>query len=252
MNLLRKIILFAICFCLLSCAGADEKTVANNVSNQTQTKKERIKTLDESVFCISIAAKGKTFLPKDAVGTGFLVGDGLLASALHVQTKAAEMLKYLDKNSYELIAWKTFDAIDYAQFPIELYSFDKNTDLAIFRFDANVLKDKPKFAQIKPLALAENLPALGEEVVSIGFFGEYQFPFNSMGNVSMIDKNEDIVSDLTIVPGNSGAPVCSLETGEVLGITVSVLNLGNETVRFGISKRASKMRELLQNLEKKN
>ena len=44
------------------------------------------------------------------------------------------------------------------------------------------------------------------------------------------------------------APVCDLETGEVLGVTTDVLDLGNETVRYGIAKRASKLRELLQKL----
>ena len=105
---------------------------------------------------------------------------------------------------------------------------------------------------MKPMALAENLPLIGEEVVSIGYYGDYEFPFNSIGNVAMIDKNEEILSDLTIMPGNSGAPVCNLETGEVLGVTISVLDLGNETVRFTIAKRASKLKELLQRLEKKS
>jgi S1-C subfamily serine protease len=92
------------------------------------------------------------------------------------------------------------------------------------------------------------LPPLGEEVVSIGYYGAYEFPFNSLGNVSMIDINEDIFTDLTLMPGNSGAPVCSLETGEVLGVTTDVLDLGNETVRFGIAKRAAKLREILRKL----
>ena len=50
------------------------------------------------------------------------------------------------------------------------------------------------------------------------------------------------------MPGNSGAPIGSLETGEVLGVTTDVLGLGNETVRFGIVKRAVKLRGILQKL----
>ena len=65
----------------------------------------------------------------------------------------------------------------------------------------------------------------------------------------MIDKNEDIFSDLTLMPGNSGAPVFDLETGEVLGVTTDVLDLGNETVRYGIAKKSAKLRELLQKLQ---
>lgn len=260
----RKILLCLFCLSFfISCTTqGKEESVArppenpnqnlNQNPNQNRSKKERIEALGKSVFCISIIIKGRNFENKYAVGTGFLVGSGWLASAEHVQIKAGQLAKDLNKNTYELVAWKEFENGDYLQFPIELFVSDKNTDMAIFRFDDKDLKTNPKFSGIKSLALAENLPPLGEEVVAIGYYGDYKFPFNSIGNVSMIDKNEDIVSDVTIMPGNSGAPVCSLETGEVLGITVSVLDLGNETVRFGIAKRATKMRELLEKLEKKN
>ncbi|HEY0427756.1 MAG TPA: serine protease [Pyrinomonadaceae bacterium] len=257
MKFARKIFFGLLCASLLAActnivknetplAAAPDKSVVN------QNKKERIDALNNSVFCISVRVKGKDFNGKYSVGTAFLIGGGLLASALHVQTKAGELAGEFNKGTSQIVAWKTLPSGDYVEFPIELFVSDKNSDLAIYRFDDADIKTNPKFSGIKPLMLAENLPPIGEEVVAIGYYGDYQFPFNSIGNVSMIDKNEDIFSDITIMPGNSGAPVCSLETGEVLGITVSVLDLGNETVRFGIAKRAAKMRELLQKLEKKN
>ncbi len=253
----QKFVFCLICLSFLTSCTTQGKVEPPSAIQQpgpdrTQNKKERIDRLSASVFCISIVSKGNNFKNKYSVGTAFLVGKGLLASALHVQAKAGELSKTFKSNEYEMIAWKTFDAVDYIHFPIELFVSDKTTDMAIFRFDDKILKENPKFSMIQPLTLAENLPAVGDEVIAIGYYGDYQFPFNSVGNVSMIDKNDDIFSDVTIVPGNSGAPICSLETGEVLGITVSVLDLGNETVRFGIAKRASKLRELLQRLEKKN
>ena len=238
-------------FLFAACAGESKNENANVPNAAKPSRTERINALNESVFCISIIAKGKNFKNKYSVGTAFLVGNGLLASAYHVQTKAGKLAEVFEKNEYELIGWKTFDGVEYVHFPVELFLEDKENDLAIYRFDDNILKENPKFAAIKPLTLAENLPPLGAEVVAVGYYGDYQFPFNSIGNVSMIDKNEDIVSDVTIIPGNSGAPLCSLETGEVFGVVVSVLDLGNETVRFGISKRAAKLKELLQKLEKK-
>ena len=51
-------------------------------------KKARIAEMNEAVFCIAIYHKDKNFEKKVSVGTGFLVGDGLLASAFHVQTKS--------------------------------------------------------------------------------------------------------------------------------------------------------------------
>lgn len=250
-KIFRKFLLILICVSSsVSCTTQSKEEPAAKPENpiQNQSKKERVDTLNASVFCISIVPKGNIFKNKYSVGTAFLIGNGLLASAFHVQAKAGELAKTFEKNAYELIAWKTFDAVDYIHFPVELFVSDKTSDLAIYRFDDKALKENPKFSAIKPMRLAENLPALGEEVVAVGYYGDYQFPFNSFGNVSMIDKNEDIVSDITIMPGNSGAPICSLETGEVLGITISVLDMGNDTVRFGIAKRAAKLRELLRKL----
>ena len=246
-------------FLLSSCARVEpnetETVRQNSHSGINPSKKELISELNNSVFCISIVVKNKSFDEKRfAVGTGFLVGNssGYLASALHVETKARQLSETLQKGSFEIIAWKTFDAVDYIQFPVELFLSDQANDLAIYRFDPKVLRESPKASLFKPLKLAEKLPPLGEEVLAVGYYGDYQFPFNSIGNVSMIDKNEEIISDITIMPGNSGAPVISLETGEVLGIVISVLELRSETVRFGISKRASKIKELLQKIEKKN
>lgn len=247
-----KIFLCAICLCcLFSCASQRaEEPAAIDSSVSKPTKKERIAELNNSVFCISIVVKG-TDRGKYSVGTAFLVEGNFLASAEHVSIKAGQLAQEFRNKNYELIAWKTFHTGEYIQFPIELFVSDKASDVALFRFDDKILKQHPKSAVMKPLTLAENLPPIGEEVVSIGYYGDYEFPFNSIGNVAMIDKNEEILSDLTIMPGNSGAPVCNLETGEVLGITISVLDLGNETVRFTIAKRASKLKELLKRLEKK-
>lgn len=226
-----------ICFSLfLSCANHDGRT-------------ERIAALNDSVFCISILVKEANSEKRISVGTGFLIADNSIASALHVQSKSEEFPKYFKNSSSQLIAWKKFSSGEILQFPIKIAISDKDGDLAIYQFDDRILRENQKFAAIKPLLLAENLPTLGQEVISIGYYGEYEFPFNSLGNVAMIDVNEDIFSDLTLIPGNSGAPVCDLNTGKVLGVTTSVLDLGNETVRYGIAKKSQKLTELLQKLK---
>ena len=263
MKISLKNLLCLICLSLIisACETHQGKDMPEKPENSVpvQNRKERIGSLNDAVFCISIIlkdkdsaiAKGKSLERKFAVGTGFMVGSGYLASALHVESKAREMAKQFEKKTYRIVAWKIFPTGEVLELPIELFVSDKETDLAIYRFDDKPLKENPKFSAIKPLAVAEGLPPVGEEIVAIGYYGDYQFPFNSIGNVSMIDKNEEIFSDATIIPGNSGGPICSLETGEVLGITISVLDLGNETVRFGIAKRASKLKELLQKMERK-
>lgn len=244
MKFFRRIFLCLILLSvLLSCAPQNKDYSAAKVN-----RKQLIAALNNSVFCISVIIKGEDYEKRYSVGTGFLIGKDLIASAAHVQTKAEELPSKFKKSTSKTVAWKKFENGEIAQFPIEIAVSNEKSDLIVYRFDPKISQKNSQVAAVKPLILAENLPPLGEEVVSIGYYGAYEFPFNSLGNVSMIDVNEDIFSDITLMPGNSGAPVCSLETGEVLGVTTDVLDLGNETVRFGIAKRASKLRELLQKL----
>lgn len=245
---------FLLCFfslsLLFSCSSPNRENPAALPGNiaARQNKKELIAALNDSVFCISVIVKGKDYEKRFSVGTGFLVGENLIATALHVQAKAKELPGEFERPTSKIVAWKKFATGETIQFPVEIAVSDDKSDLAIYRFDSQSLRENPKFLSLKPFALAEKLPTVGEEVVAVGYYGAYEFPFNSMGNVAMIDKNADIFSDLTLMPGNSGAPVCSLETGEVLGVTTDVLDLGNETVRYGIAKSAVKLRELLQKL----
>jgi S1-C subfamily serine protease len=248
MKILHKYLLCLICLSFFSSCKQQESTTAFNNTFPKLSKKERISALNDSVFCISVVVAGKDYERKFSVGTGFLAGNGLIASAAHVQTKAIELPGEFKRSASKIVAWKKFNTGEVVEFPIQIAVTDEKSDLAVYRFDFKLFSENPKLAAVRPLTLAESLPSPGEEVVSIGYYGTYEFPFNSIGSVSMIDTNEDIFSDLTLMPGNSGAPVCDLETGEVLGVTTDVLDLGNETVRFGIAKRASKLRELLRKL----
>lgn len=246
-----------ILFCLLcqiflfsSCADETGREIIVESSNSAVKQKSReeiIAELNNSVFCILVVVKGKNFERKISVGTGFLISDYQLATAFHVQKRAEELSSYFRTSTYHIIARRRLDAGGgVVEFPIEMSLFNRDSDLAIYQFASKFLRENPKAASIRPLALAENLPPIGAEVVSIAYYGDYEYPFNSFGNVSMIDVNEDIVSDVTLMSGNSGGPLCDLKTGEVLGVTVSVMTLGNNTIRFGFARRATKLRELLK------
>lgn len=243
MKIFRQIFVFLICLSYLASCASQNKSELSKVD-----KKKLIARLNDSVFCISVVVKSRESEKRFSVGTGFLVSENLIASAAHVQTKAKELFGKFAKPDTQIVAWKRFAGGEIAQFPVQVAASDEKGDLLIYKFDQKVLQENQRLTTIKPLVLAENLPTLGEEVLSIGYYGAYDMPFNSLGAVSMIDTNDDIISDLTLMPGNSGAPVCSLETGEVLGVTTEVLDLGNETVRFGIARRATKLRELLRKL----
>lgn len=208
-------------------------------------KEERIAAINNSVFCISIIYKNTPNKLKTAFGTGFLVAENLLATAFHVQRDIEQTTKMGVLDSYQIIAWKRFENGDYLEFPIELSKFDADSDIAIYHFDADVLKVQSKNHPIKPLVIADRLPQIGEDVLSIGYYGELEFPFNSLGNVSMINSNDDIYSDLTLMSGNSGSPLCSMRTGEVFGLNTSVMTMGDGTIRLGIAKKGAKLKELL-------
>lgn len=244
------IIFLLLCFGFLSssCFNQSERQIAvesKDSDARQKNKEERAAALNKSVFCISIRIKGRDFERKISIGTGFLIDDYLLATAFHVETRAEELSRYFRASTYRIVAWKRLNADEIIEFPVERTLFNREDDLAIYQFSSKILRENPKIAPVKPLALAENLPPVGAEVVSIAFYGDYEYPFNSFGNVSMIDVNEDIVSDITLMSGNSGGPLCDLRTGEVLGINTSVMTLGNQNVRFGIAKRAAKLKALL-------
>lgn len=238
---MKKISQIILCFTLLLYFSACTNQKSNSDFNQQ--KKARIAELNQSVFGISIVVEGKNAPKKFSIGTGFLVGENLITSALHVQTRGEELGKKFG-TPFKIVGWQTLKTGEFVEFSLEKAVEDKEFDLIIYRFDGKILKENPNFSNIRPLTLAEKLPLIGETVVSIGYYNDYKFPFNSIGNVAMIDANEDIFSDLTLMSGNSGAPVCSLETGELVGVTTDVLDLGNETVRYGIAKPVAKLREL--------
>lgn len=206
------------------------------------SKEERIASINNSVFAISVVYKHERAEKRVTSGTGFLVDKNLIASAAHVQREIEKLTNFSAKNSREAIAWKKFPNGETISFPIEFVTEDVESDLAIYRFDPEKLKEH----KISALKLADRLPAISEEIVSIGYYGDYESPFNSLGTVSMIDKNTEIFADLTLMPGNSGSPLCSMQTGEVFGVNVNVMAIGDGTIRLGIAKSADKLKTLLE------
>lgn len=245
-NVFRRFLLSLafLSFFLLACTNNQS---LNSNSAVNQRGKERIAELNRSVFGISISVEGRDAPKKFSIGTGFLVGENLIASAFHVQTRSEELGRKFAKN-YKIVGWQKLKSGEFIEFPLEIAADDKESDLIAYRFDDKMLKANPNFADVKSLALAESTPPIGEEVVSVGYYGDYKFPFNSIGNIAMIDANDDIFADLTLMSGNSVAPVCSLETGAVVGVTTDVLEIGNASVRYGIAKSAVKLRTLLAKL----
>lgn len=243
-----KIFLLLAVICAFGASCAE-----NRVSSQTAfagvqnvSKEKRINDANNSVFCLSIVVSTTRFPLRKAIGTGFLISENLLATAAHVKDDLDKSVANFPPQKAKIVAWKKFDSGDFIEIPLKIRAFDKNSDMALYSFDAEVLRPQLKSREIKFLPLADRLPDLGEDILSIGYYGIMEFPFNSLGNVSMIDNGEDIYADMTLMPGNSGSPLVSIKTGEVLGLNVKVMTIGDGTIRLGIAKRISELKKLIE------
>ena len=219
--------------------------------SKDKSKETRISEVNNAVFCLSVIVPNQQFPQKRAIGTGFLVSENLLATAFHVKEDLNRSAVINDLSKAKTIAWKKFDNGDYIEIPIKLMTIDQDADLALYSFDVENLTQQSTTHQIKPLIIADRLPTIGEEILTIGYYDTMEFPFNSLGNISMIDKGEDIYSDMTLMPGNSGSPLVSMKTGEVLGLNVKVMTMGDGTIRLGISKKISKLKMLIEKANSK-
>jgi len=122
---LYQIIAGIICLSFLSACGG----VVNNLIRDNRNKKEIITGLNNSVFCLYIIIPGKDGEQprserKYSVGTGFLIGPGLMASAFHVQSKAEELSKKLGASSLSLVGFRKLKTGEAIQFPIKIAGAD--------------------------------------------------------------------------------------------------------------------------------
>jgi S1-C subfamily serine protease len=214
--------------------------------NSESQKEERIKELNKSIFCLSVVVPNIQNPVRRAIGTGFLVSENLLATAFHVKGDLDRQAGQRPKFPGQIIAWKKFDDGELLMIPLKFAAADSVADIALFSFDPQIINPPATKRKITPLPFAKRLPNIGEDILSIGYYGLMEFPFHSLGNVSTIDKDEDIYSDLTLMPGNSGSPLISMRTGEILGVNVKVMTMGDGTIRLGIAKRISKLTQLMK------
>ncbi len=240
------IILIALIICVLSACETSISGPKKISINPQSSKEHKIKELNKPIFCLSVTFPNLPDQKRRAIGTGFLVSENLLATAFHVKTDLEKASQRFAAFTGQIIAWKKFEDGEMIEIPLKLAAVDESSDLALFSFDGESLKQQATLKEIVPFQLADRLPDLGEDILSVGYYGLMEFPFNSLGNVSTIENSEDIYSDVTLMPGNSGSPLVSMRTGEVLGVNIKVMTMGDGTIRLGISKRISKLTELMK------
>ncbi len=133
----------------------------------------------------------------DGTGTGFAVGDGLIATSFHVIGEARPI-------SVQLADGKKFDVI-------EIHAWDRKLDLAVLRIEAKGLNplplgDSDKLVQGNAVVAIGNPLGLRGSVVAGVVSAKRDFEFSEMIQVA-----------IPVEPGNSGGPLLDLQ-GRVQGV----------------------------------
>ncbi len=184
----------------------------------TEQFAELVQKTRQSVVLVDIAGRdGKTL----GLGSGFVVGPGLIATNLHVIGEARPI-------SVKLLDGKRVDVL-------EVLATDKTQDLAILKVDAD---------NLVPLEIASNDLLHGQPVFALGnpegleqsvVTGVVSGFKNEEGGMSLIQLA------IPIERGNSGGPLCDMQ-GRVHGL----LTLKSQvTLNLGYAVKASALQTLL-------
>lgn len=154
-------------------------------------------------------------LELNGFGSGFAItSDGYIVTASHV-TEGCDAVRVIFKDG------KSYDA--------KVVKEEKALDLAILKIEAS----SPNF-----LSVASRTAGLGDDIYTIGYPSPLILGSNqkfTKGSISALSglQNDSFRYQISvpIQPGNSGGPIVSEETGEVVGIVISSLK-GKDVVGF--------------------
>ena len=170
---------------------------------------------------------------EQGLGSGVIVGDGLVVTNNHVVDQAEEV---------------KVATLDNHQFDAQVVGSDPKTDLALLRIKGDA-------KGLKPLALGDSSRLrLGDVVLAIGNpFGVGQTV--TMGIVSAknrsdlgIEDYEDFIqTDAAINPGNSGGALVDME-GNLVGINTAILSRSGGNVGIGFAIPSNMARPIVESL----
>jgi serine protease Do len=218
-------------------ADVVEKVVPSVVSiSSTRVARTQQLPLDDPFFRFFFGP-GQGGGPREereqGLGSGVIVGDGLVITNNHVVDHADEIK----------IATQ-----DHRQFEAQLVGADPKTDLALLR-----IKGDPK--GLKAIALGDSSRLrLGDVVLAVGNpFGVGQTV--TMGIVSAknrsdlgIEDYEDFIqTDAAINPGNSGGALVDME-GNLIGINTAILSRSGGNVGIGFAIPSNMARPIVESL----
>ncbi len=224
----------------LSRAGGGNATISDvvekvlpSIVSVSSTKVSKARAgfpTDDPFFQFFFGPRGgapETKRREQGLGSGVVVGDGVIVTNNHVVDGADEI---------------KVATLDRREFIAELVGTDPKTDLAVLR-----VKDLNKHLRPMPLGDSERL-RLGDVVLAIGNpFGVGQTV--TMGIVSalgrsdlgIVDYEDFIQTDAAINPGNSGGALVDME-GNLVGINTAILSRsgGNMGIGFAIPTKMAR------------
>jgi serine protease Do len=192
---------------------------AGRVAAEPRSVEEIAKAAKDSVVTIRFTGRRAS---DEGLGTGFVVGDGLVATNLHVIGEARPItVELADGSTHEATA---------------VHATDRDADLAIVRINVGGLA---------PLPLADPGTVVdGQEVVAVGNPHGLKRSVVA-GRVSALREMDGIGMiqlALPVEPGNSGGPLLDLE-GRVHGV-VSLKSLVTPNLGFAVA--VDRLRDLLE------
>ena len=198
-----------------TCVSAQDLSVLSGLfqaSSKPLTVEELTnKTKPSIVVILHTGRQGKAA----GLGTGFVVGDGLIATNFHVIGEARPITVQLpDGTKHEVTS---------------VHASDRRLDLAVIKIDVKGLKplaigDSDKLKEGQPLAALGHPLGLKYSVVSGVLSGKREIEGVEMLQIAM-----------PIEPGNSGGPVLD-SAGKVVGI-VSMKSLVTDNLGFAIPSK---------------
>ncbi len=143
-----------------------------------------------------------------SAGTGVIIstnarGTAELLTAYHV----------IDERPLGTMTVTAEDASGVKEYDAKIVDYDSTEDIALLSICCS--------STFQVAKLSEELPELGEPVFAVGY-GEYsKTPTTYRGRIIGI-RGESLGTDAALVKGNSGGPLISGRTGEVIGINLAV------------------------------
>jgi S1-C subfamily serine protease len=189
-----------------------EKTAELEVSDQEEDQNPAKRLMDASVTIYVYDKYGNQL----SLGSGFFVKSNLIATNFHV-VEGGKLFKIVSNSDKE-------------KYKASVFRIDDTHDLALLEIDES--------PDLKPLKIQSDYPEQGSDIFVMGSPAGYPGTI-SKGIVSALRKFEPynyslIQIDAAISPGSSGGPVVN-KKGEVIGITVSTLDIPNaQNLNFAV------------------